>query len=323
MATAADLGYGLGALRHRQRAAAAEATIRRMAYFDPVTGLPNRARMCQLLSDAIGAAHGEHRSLAFVRIGMAHLQELNETLGSTEVDKLVQAVAARLQQILGDAGTLGRLADAEFAVMLPRSGAEQATDLAQQLLTALDAPVDISDVLLDARSSAGISLYPGHGTDAQALVRRAGIALTHARTSGAAVSLFKGGFDRDCAQRLALMGELRGAIEHDELKLYCQPKLNIASEAVCGAEALVRWQHARLGQVNPGDFIKLAEQTGLITPLTYWMLEAALRHSYAWCEQGSTPVGEPLGTRPARSQAAGAHRGGAGDLGSRPRLDRI
>jgi diguanylate cyclase (GGDEF)-like protein len=286
MATAADLGYGLGALRHRLRAAAAEETIRRMAYFDPVTGLPNRARVCQLLGEAIGAVHGEHRSLAFVRIGMAHLQELNETLGSTEVDKLVQAVAARLQQTLGDAGTLGRLAEAEFAVVLPRAGAEAATELAQQLLTALNAPVDISGVLLDARSSAGISLFPGHGTDAEALVRRAGIALTHARTSGAAVSLFKSGFDRDCAQRLALMGELRSAIEHDELQLFCQPKLNIASGAVCGAEALVRWQHARLGQVNPGEFIGLAEQTGLITPLTYWMLEAALRHNYAWREQG-------------------------------------
>ena len=91
----AGFEYGLGALRRRQRAAAAEETIRHMAYFDPVTGLPNRVRVCQLLGDAIGAVHGKHRSLAFVRIGMAHLQELNEMLDSTEVDKLVQAVAGR------------------------------------------------------------------------------------------------------------------------------------------------------------------------------------------------------------------------------------
>jgi diguanylate cyclase (GGDEF)-like protein len=299
MATVADLGYGLGALRHRLKAAAAEETIRRMAYFDAVTGLPNRAQLCQLLGTAIDAARGKRRSLAFVRIGMAHLQELNATLGSAEVDKLVQAVAQRLQQTVGAAGTLGRLADTEFAVLLPRSGAEPATVLAQRLLAALDDPVDVSGVLLDARSNAGISLFPGHGTDAEALMRHAGIALTQARATGAPLLLFKSGFDRDCAQRLALMGELRKAIEHDELKLYCQPKLKIASAQVCGAEALVRWQqHARLGQVNPGEFIALAEQTGLITPLTYWMLEAALRHSYAWREQGpALPLSVNLSAR--------------------------
>ncbi|WP_157267141.1 bifunctional diguanylate cyclase/phosphodiesterase [Azohydromonas aeria] len=298
MATVDDLGYGLGALRHRLKAAAAEETIRRMAYFDAVTGLPNRTRLCQLLGTAIDAARGERRALAFVRIGMAHLQELNATLGGTEVDKLVQAVAQRLQQTVGDAGTLGRLADAEFAVLLPRCGAEPAMALAQRLVAALDDPVDVAGVLLDARSNAGISLFPGHGKDAEALMRHAGIALAQARASGNPVMLFRSGFDRDCAQRLELMGELRKAIERDELMLYCQPKLKIDSAQVCGAEALVRWQHARLGQVNPGDFIALAEQTGLITPLTYWMLEAVLQHSYAWREQGhALPLSVNLSAR--------------------------
>ncbi|WP_298236009.1 GGDEF domain-containing protein [uncultured Azohydromonas sp.] len=297
-ATVADLGYGLGALRHRLKAAAAEETIRRMAYFDTVTGLPNRVRLCQLLGSAIDTARAGHWPLALVRIGMAHLQELNATLGSSEVDKLMVAVANRLQQAVGDVGTLGRLADAEFAVLMPRSGAEQALVLAQRLLAALDEPVDVSGVLLDARSNAGVSLFPGHAADAEALLRRAGIALTQARAMGTPLVLFKSGFDRDCAQRLALMGDLRKAIEHDELMLYCQPKLKIASAQVCGAEALVRWQHARLGQVNPGEFIALAEQTGLITRLTYWMLEAALRHSYAWREQGrALPLSVNLSAR--------------------------
>ncbi|NML17925.1 bifunctional diguanylate cyclase/phosphodiesterase [Azohydromonas caseinilytica] len=297
-ATVADLGYGLAALRQRLRAVAAEETVRRLAYFDPVTGLPNRARVCQLLSQALEAARSERRSLAVVRIGLAHLQELNATLGSTEVDKLVQAVATRLQQAVGDSGTLGRLTESEFALLLPRAGAEPATLLAQRLLAALDQPVDVSGVLLDARSTAGISLFPGHGTEADELLRRAGIALTHARATGAAVAIFKSGFDRDCAQRLALMGELRKAIEHEQLDLYCQPKLKIASGEVCGAEALVRWQHERLGPINPGQFISLAEQTGLITPLTYWMLEAVLRHSYAWRAQGSAlPLSVNLSAR--------------------------
>jgi diguanylate cyclase (GGDEF)-like protein len=286
MATAADLGYGLAALRNRVKAAAAEETIRRMAYFDAVTRLPNQARLRELLEDAIATAREERRPLAFLRIGMAHLREVNEALGSGEVDRLVRAAAQRLQQVVGEAGRLGRLTEAEFAVLLPRAGAEAACRVAQLCIAALDEPVDISGFLLDARSSAGISLYPGHATDPEMLIRRAGSALTQARGAGAAVAVFKPGLDRESAQRMALMSELRGAIERDELMLYCQPKMKMASGAVCGAEALVRWNHPRLGQVNPGSFIKLAEQTGLITPLTFWMLDAALRQSHAWHELG-------------------------------------
>lgn len=298
MPTVANLGYGLGALRHRLKAAVAEKTIRRMAYFDSETALPNRVRLCQLLGTAIDAARSECQLLAFVRIGMALLQALNATLGSADIDKLVQAVADRLQQTVGKAGTLGRLADSEFGVLLPRLGAEQATVLAQWLLAALDDPVDVSGVLMDRRSYGGISMFPGHGTDAQALTRHAGIALTQARAMGAPEMLFKSGFDCDCAQRLVLMGELRKAIEHDELMPYCWPKLKSASAQVCGAEALVRWQHARLGQVNPGNFVTLAEQTGLVTPLTDWILGAALRHSYAWHEQSrALPLSVNLSAR--------------------------
>ena len=286
LATTADLGYGLGALRQRTRAAAAEAEMRRMALFDAVTGLPNREQLRALLDEAIAAARREHRPLAFLRIGLEHFREINETLGSAEVDAFVRAVAQRLEQAVGAAGRLGRLLEGELAVLLPRAGAEPARVLAHKLLTALYEPIEIAGLLLDARASVGFSLFPGHGTDPDALMRRAGIALTQARGSGNCVALFKGGLDSECAQRMALMSELRGAIERDELMLWCQPKLQVRSGQVCGAEALVRWKHPRLGMVSPGDFIRHAENTGLITPLTYWMLDAALRQLYAWHEQG-------------------------------------
>jgi diguanylate cyclase (GGDEF)-like protein len=221
-----------------------------------------------------------------LRVEMDHFREINETLGDAEIDKLMQEVATRLLQAVGKAGAAARMAECEFAVVLPRAGAEQTTQLAQRLLTALTEPIELAGLLLDARSSIGISLFPGHGADADAMMRRASIALNQARASGSAVSLFTGGQDRERAQRLSLMGELRAAIERDELLLYCQPKLTMSSGRVCGAEALVRWQHPRLGMVGPGEFIKLAESTGLITPLTYWMLDAALRQRYSWHEQG-------------------------------------
>jgi diguanylate cyclase (GGDEF)-like protein len=287
MAAAADLGYGLGGVRARERAAAAEATIKRMAYFDAVTGLPNRVRMREMLSDAIAASRNEGRPLALLRVEIERFREINETVGDAEVDKLMQHAAARVTGAVGDAGQVARVSESEFAVILPRGGSEQALRLAQRVLTTLCEPVELSGLLLDARSNIGISLFPGHGNEAEALMRRASIALDQARTSGSSVSLFKGGLDRDCAQRLSLMGELRGAIERDELLLYCQPKLQISSGQVCGAEALVQWQHPRLGVVSPSGFIKLAESTGLITPLTYWMLDAALRQSYLWHQHGS------------------------------------
>jgi diguanylate cyclase (GGDEF)-like protein len=301
MATAADLGYGLGALRARARAAAAEETIRRMAYFDAVTGLPNRVRLRDLLAEAIRSAKDERRPLALLRVEMERFREINETLGDAEVDKLLQQVAARLVRAVGEAGKVARMAESEFAVVLPRGGAEPAARLAQRILTELYDPIELSGLLLDARSSIGISLFPGHGADADAMLRRASIALNQARASGSAVSLFTGGQDREGAQRLALMGELRGAIERDELLLYCQPKLAMSSGRVCGAEALVRWQHPRLGMVSPGEFIKLAESTGLITPLTYWMLDAALRQSYSWHQHGlEQPLAVNLSARDLR-----------------------
>jgi len=301
MATAGDLGYGLGALRARARAATAEETIKRMAYFDAVTGLPNRVRLRDVLAEGIQSAKNERRPLALLRVEMERFREINETLGDTEVDKLLQEIAARVVRTVGATGKVARMAESEFAVVLPRGGAEQATQLAQKILTALYEPIELSGLLLDARSSVGISLFPGHGSDADALMRRASIALDQARASGSAVSLFKGGLDRECAQRLSLMGDLRAAIEHDELLLYCQPKLEMSSGRLCGAEALVRWQHPRLGVVGPGEFIKLAESTGLITPLTYWMLDAALRQSYAWHEHGlAQPLSVNLSVRDLR-----------------------
>jgi diguanylate cyclase (GGDEF)-like protein len=286
LATANDLGYGLTAMRARAAAAAAEQTIKRMAYFDAITGLPNRARLRDLLADALAAAKDARRPLAFLRVEMTRFREINETLGDREVNALLQDVARRLEGVVGDAGKVARLAEGEFAVLLLRGGAEQAIQLAQKILARLFEPVDLSGLLLDTRSNVGISLFPGHGSDVEALMRRASIALDQARLTGGGVAVFKGGSDQECAQRLSLMGDLRGAIEHNELLLYCQPKMQMSSGRVCGAEALVRWQHPRLGMINPGEFIKLAESTGLITPLTYWVLDAALRQSYEWHEQG-------------------------------------
>ncbi len=285
-ATANDLGFGIATLRTRARALQAEATIRRMAYTDELTGLPNRLRLHELLENAISEARHEHRPLGLLHLEVGRSQEISEALGYREGDRLQQAIAARLAQAAGQGNPLARLGECQYAVLMPSGGAEQASQLAQKILVALYDPIDLSGVFLDARANIGIALYPGHGTDPDALIRRSASAMEQAKRSSSGYALFQGGLDRECAQHLTLMSELRRAIDGNQLLLHYQPKLQIATNTVCGSEALVRWQHPQHGLLPPNDFIKLAENAGLITPLTYWVLDAALGQSYAWHQEG-------------------------------------
>ena len=285
-ATANDLGFGIATLRTRARALQAEATIRCMAYTDELTGLPNRLRLHELLENAISEARHEHRPLGLLHLEVGRSQEISEALGYREGDRLQQAIAARLAQAAGQGNPLARLGECQYAVLMPSGGAEQASQLAQKILVALYDPIDLSGVFLDARANIGIALYPGHGTDPDALIRRSASAMEQAKRSSSGYALFQGGLDRECAQHLTLMSELRRAIDGNQLLLHYQPKLQIATNTVCGSEALVRWQHPQHGLLPPNDFIKLAENAGLITPLTYWVLDAALGQSYAWHQEG-------------------------------------
>ncbi|MDX1722841.1 MAG: EAL domain-containing protein [Pseudomonas sp.] len=285
-ATANDLGFGIATLRTRARALQAEATIRRMAYTDELTGLPNRLRLRELLENAISEARQERWALGLLQLEVGRSQAISEALGYREGDRLQQAIAARLVQAVGANNTVARIGECEYAVLMPSGGAEQASQLAQKILVALYEPIDLSGLYLDARASIGIALYPGHGTDPDALIRRAASAMEQAKRSSSGYALFQGGLDRECAQHLTLMSELRRGIDGNQLLLYYQPKLQIATHTVCGSEALVRWQHPQHGLLPPNDFIKLAENAGLITPLTYWVLDAALGQSYAWHQEG-------------------------------------
>lgn len=286
LAMANDLGFGISTLRTRARAIEAEATIRQMAYSDTLTGLPNRLRLRELLETAISTARQDRRAFGLLHLEIARNQEINETLGYREGDRLQVEIAARLNQLVGAERTVARMGECEFAVLMPNGGSEQATQLAKQILTALYDPVELSGLYLEARASIGIALYPGHGTAPEALIRRAGSAMEQAKRSNAGFAVFQGGLDQECAQHLTLMGDLRRAIDRNELLLYYQPKVDIASNKVCGTEALVRWRHPQHGMLPPDEFVKLAENTGLITPLTLWVLDTALGQRYAWHEEG-------------------------------------
>jgi EAL domain-containing protein (putative c-di-GMP-specific phosphodiesterase class I) len=174
----------------------------------------------------------------------------------------------------------------DFALVLPAATAERATTVANLLRGALAAPLPLSGLLVELRARIGIALFPGHGADTDAVVRAANIALLRAEQRGEELVLYSSQLDKEVARVVSLIGGFRRALENDELLLYCQPKVHIASAAVCGAEALVRWRHPSEGLIGPGEFVKLAESASLISPLTQWVLEAAFRQAYAWRRSG-------------------------------------
>ena len=283
---AEDLGFGIGNLRMRVRHREAEETIHHMAYFDSLTGLPNRVSLQRDLERAIAAARAAHQSLAVLIIKVGRFQEIGDTLGYQEADGLVLEMSRRLAQLAVDERSVARVGEDEFSLLLPNDSAEVAMRLAQRIMREVCDPVPVAGLTVDPHAYIGIAMFPGHGDTADALMHRAKIAAAQARLTAAKFALYKGSADIECMRRLALMSDLRGAIDKNELLLYCQPKVTIASREVCGAEALVRWRHPQHGMVATGEFIKLAERAGLIMPLTRWVLETAFRQSHTWYEQG-------------------------------------
>ena len=281
-----DLAYGIANLRTQLKHQEAEATIQRMAYYDTLTGLANRAQLCEQLRTAINAAHLQHQPMALLFIGMTRLQEINDTLGYASGDAVIQEVGRRLAAEIGEQESVARVGESDFAVLLPRGDADYAIQTALRLGAMLHAPVETRGLRLDGRAAIGIVVCPGHGTDPDVLVRLARVAMVEARRTGRGHALYSAILDQTYAGRLALMGDLRQAIEQNELSLYCQPKVHITSKQLSGAEALVRWSHPTLGSVPTAEFVTLAEYSGLIIPLTHWVLESAFRYSHVWHEAG-------------------------------------
>ncbi|SDZ01938.1 bifunctional diguanylate cyclase/phosphodiesterase [Nitrosomonas sp. Nm33] len=281
-----DLAYGIANLRMRIKQQAAEATIARLAFYDPLTELPNRTLLLDRLQDAIHTAKQHHRAIVLLHLNIGHFREINQVLGYRSGDQLLQQLAQRLMHTLKESDMLARVGESEFALLLPSGGADYAIQVAQRLIIALHDSVEVAGLMVDPRVSIGIALYPGHGTEADTLLRRANAATHDVCSAQGGYSFYAGGQEEESTRRLSLMGDLRQAIEQNELLLYCQPKVDIASRRVCGAEALVRWQHPAHGMLATMEFIKLAEHAGLITPLTNWMLDAVFSQSYTWHEAG-------------------------------------
>jgi diguanylate cyclase (GGDEF)-like protein len=257
------------------------------ALHDTLTGLPNRELFGDRIEHAIRlAARSEEQSIVML-MDLDHFKEINDTLGHHHGDRLLEEVARRLEDSLRGSDTVARLGGDEFGILLPRVARPgDAALVAQQILSRLREPYVVDDLTLEIDASIGIAVHPLHGDDVETLLQRADIAMYSAKNAGRGYAMFEPALDRHSPRRLALAGALRSAIHNGEITLYYQPKADLHTGRVVGVEALARWDHPTLGLLGPTEFVPIAEQTGLITPLTSFVLDAALRQLRAWRDAG-------------------------------------
>ena len=293
---AEDLAFGMGVLRTRAAHDAAHETIRRMAHYDRLTGLPNHAYLEDFLQHLITEA--PEQPLALLLLGIDRLSEINAALGFDQGDRLIRNFGMRLADHCRGDEVVARMRGDEFAVLLPGGDVAHAMRAARELIGVLAPPFEVGDLHLDITATVGIALYPQHGADAVRLVRHADLAMHQGKETGTHYTVYAPNSDEESPRRLALASELRQAIDKDELVLHYQPKIDLGSGQVCGAEALVRWLHPREGLIPPDSFIPLAEHTGLIKPMTDWVLAAALRQLSIWRQAGPhLPIAVNLSVR--------------------------
>jgi diguanylate cyclase (GGDEF)-like protein len=220
-----------------------------------------------------------------LHLELSRFSEINRVLGYACGDQLLHALVSRVRAVLPGQAVFARLGEAEFSVAMPGC-ASDAISLARELIALMEDPVLIGEGMIDARIGVGIAIYPGHGNDAATLVRRSAAALHQSNHAHGSYAMHTGGLERDGHRRLRLIGDLHRAVRQHELQLFCQPKVDIRSGALCGVEALVRWQHPEHGMIPPTEFIPVAEQAGMITPVTQWIMDAAFHQSYLWHQAG-------------------------------------
>ncbi len=248
--------------------------ISRLAYWDRLTGLPNREQFGDQLQAEVARAHEARSPLVVLMLDLDRFKQVNDVLGPAFGDRLLAEMARRLREhAVRQTDLVARIGGDEFAVLLPGTTATQAREIAHRLIAVLDKPITLDEQTVDLRAGIGAAVFPDDGTDADALMRRVEVAMYAAKTRQAGLLFYDATMDNRSDQSLSLLSELREAVRSDQLELHLQPKVALADGCVIGAEALVRWRHPERGMVPPMQFIPFAEQTGAIREITQWMIE--------------------------------------------------
>ena len=284
----------------------AEYRLTHQALHDMLTDLPNRAYFYEWTDEALEELPAS--ATAVLLFDLDRFKEINDTLGHQFGDRLLVEVGPRARAVLRARDLLARLGGDEFCVLLPDiDDLDAAVRVAQRIVAVLEEPFEIEGVTLGVEASCGIAVAPKDGTTADQLLQRADVAMYVAKEAKANVVVYSDEFDVNTPARLALLGDLRTALGRDEFVLHFQPTASMRTWEVCGAEALIRWQHPTRGLLYPDRFIAEAERSGLIEPMTVWVLDAALQQCRAWLDVAGRPwdptaVGgrEPFDPEPAR-----------------------
>jgi diguanylate cyclase (GGDEF)-like protein/PAS domain S-box-containing protein len=272
----------ISSIKHSER------ELAHLAHYDALTGLPNRLLFTDRTEQAHTYARRGKRSLALLLVDLDHFKHINESLGHNAGDEVLKAAAERLACHLEKGVTLARLGGDEFAILLENAQqVAQSAELAQGILEALREPFQVSGQSLFLTASVGISIFPHDALTAEQLLRNADAALSQAKHQGReSYAMYTAELTAHAQLRVELAAELRQAVEESELRVFYQPIHNLQSRCIEGVEALVRWQHPLRGMVAPGEFIPIAEQSGLIADIDNWVLTEACRQMGEWLAQG-------------------------------------
>jgi len=252
--------------------------LEHQALHDSLTGLPNRALLQDRLTQAIHIMHRNDDNMALLLLDLDRFKEVNDALGHQVGDELLQLVSIRLESVLRESDTVARLGGDEFAIVAPSTKSADAVVFADKIVKSINEVFHVGGQNLYVGASVGIAIYPADGADASTLIRHADIAMYHAKRNGLGYYVYKKTTDEANVDRLALVGDLHEELNNPgHLHLYYQPQIHLFSQTVVTLEVLLRWEHPQMGPVSPEQIISMAEHTGLIGPLTHWIVETAVR----------------------------------------------
>jgi diguanylate cyclase (GGDEF)-like protein len=260
--------------------------IRYQALHDDLTDLPNRLHFRTSISQSIEAARRDGSRVAVLLLDLDRFKEINDTLGHQSGDELLKELATRLQTLTTETVMLARLGGDEFGIVAHGAGASVALELAEHVRAAIEPPFLVQGIPLVIEASIGISIYPEHGDGVDALLQKADVAMYGAKDRRLGIAVYDGNLDTNTADHLALMSELRRALDGEEIVLHFQPQADVRTGNVVGAEALIRWQHPVRGLMPPSDFVPYVERTGMSTALSAYVLSGAARQLREWRDQG-------------------------------------
>lgn len=275
---------------------AAEDQIHKLAYYDSLTGLPNRTLFLQKLSEQArsGEEEGRQSRFAVVAIDLDHFKDINDSMGHNVGDAILRAVGKRLRSALPEQALVARSGEDEFAIMMPlKTDVNSAREVGERVINVIRShPFSVFNENFQVRGSIGVATFPDDGIDPDQVLKNADIALNRAKEEGRdSVREYSEDFDRAVQQRFQTLRDLRDALEHEQLQLFYQPQFDLKSGKLIGAEALIRWfkpDNSREGGtfIPPNDFIPVAEQSGLIVPIGEWVLKVACESAVAWTRYG-------------------------------------